>query len=105
MASKADPSVCSKKLAERTLQQLGELANLECMFTSCSHFIRLSIFELSTKMVIFGPSQNWEEEEEGETMEEDKEEQADDEEDPDSRTDSKANGEEEMEHGNESEEE
>ncbi|XP_045919135.1 WD repeat-containing protein 43 [Micropterus dolomieu] len=51
-------------------------------------------------------SDNWEEEEEeGETMEEDKEEQADDEEDPDSRTDSKANGEEEMEHGNESEEE
>lgn len=39
-------------------------------------------------------------------MEEDKAEQADeDEEDPDSRTDSKKNGEEDMEHGNESEEE
>ncbi|XP_070776282.1 WD repeat-containing protein 43 [Enoplosus armatus] len=42
-------------------------------------------------------SDNWEEEE---VMEEDEEE-----EDPDSRTDSKANGEEDMEHGNESEEE
>ncbi|XP_041809568.1 WD repeat-containing protein 43 [Chelmon rostratus] len=48
-------------------------------------------------------SDNWEEEE---TMEEDKDEQADEEEeDPDRRTDSKANGEEDMEHGNESEEE
>ncbi|XP_071378740.1 WD repeat-containing protein 43 [Centroberyx affinis] len=52
-------------------------------------------------------SDNWEEEEVmEETMEEDKEEQADEEEeDPDSRTESKANGEEDMEHGNESEEE
>lgn len=41
-----------------------------------------------------------------ETMEEGKVEQADEEEeDPDNRTDSKANGEEDMEHGNESEEE
>ncbi|KAM7404017.1 hypothetical protein PAMA_004436 [Pampus argenteus] len=46
-------------------------------------------------------SDNWDEEE---VMEEDKEEQAD-EEDPDNRTDSKANGEEDMEHENESEEE
>ncbi|KAM7376632.1 hypothetical protein PAMP_006355 [Pampus punctatissimus] len=46
-------------------------------------------------------SDNWDEEE---MMEEDKEEQAD-EEDPDSRTDSKANGEDDMEHENESEEE
>uniref|UniRef100_A0A8C9YJZ9 WD repeat domain 43 n=1 Tax=Sander lucioperca TaxID=283035 RepID=A0A8C9YJZ9_SANLU len=47
---------------------------------------------------------NWEEEEE--VMEEDKEEPADEEnDDPDSRTDSKANGEEDMEHENESEEE
>lgn len=52
-------------------------------------------------------SDNWEEEEAmEETMEEDKEAQGDEEEeDPDSRTDSKANGEEDMEHGNESEEE
>ncbi|XP_071767555.1 WD repeat-containing protein 43 [Centroberyx gerrardi] len=52
-------------------------------------------------------SDNWEEEEVmEETMEEDKEGQADEEEeDPDSRTESKANGEEDMEHGNESEEE
>ncbi|XP_044021882.1 WD repeat-containing protein 43 isoform X1 [Siniperca chuatsi] len=50
-------------------------------------------------------SDNWEEEDViEETMEEDKEEQAE-EEDPDNRTDSKANGEEEMERGNESEEE
>ncbi|XP_031177121.1 WD repeat-containing protein 43 [Sander lucioperca] len=49
-------------------------------------------------------SENWEEEEE--VMEEDKEEPADEEnDDPDSRTDSKANGEEDMEHENESEEE
>lgn len=48
-------------------------------------------------------SDNWEEEEE-EVMEEDKEEQAD-EDDPDRKTDSKANGEEDMDHGNESEEE
>ncbi|XP_074517454.1 WD repeat-containing protein 43 [Sebastes fasciatus] len=48
-------------------------------------------------------SDNWEEEE---VMEEDKEEQADEEEDdPDRKTDSKANGEEDMDHGNESEEE
>ncbi|XP_051249696.1 WD repeat-containing protein 43 [Dicentrarchus labrax] len=48
-------------------------------------------------------SDNWEEEE---AMEEEKEEKADEEEDdPESRTDSKANGEEDMEHGNESEEE
>ncbi|XP_076605364.1 WD repeat-containing protein 43 [Chaetodon auriga] len=51
-------------------------------------------------------SDNWEEEE---VMEEDKEEQADEEEeeeeDPERRTDSKANGEEDMEHENESEEE
>ncbi|XP_078133575.1 WD repeat-containing protein 43 [Sander vitreus] len=47
---------------------------------------------------------NWEEEEE--VMEEDKEEPADEEnDDPDSKTDYKANGEEDMEHGNESEEE
>ncbi|KAF1375147.1 hypothetical protein PFLUV_G00236450 [Perca fluviatilis] len=47
-------------------------------------------------------SDNWEEEE----VMEDKEEPADEEnDDPDSRTDSKANGEEDMEHGNESEEE
>ncbi|XP_030299871.1 WD repeat-containing protein 43 [Sparus aurata] len=53
-------------------------------------------------------SDNWEEEEEEATeekMEEDKEEHADEEEDPDNRTDSKANGEEDMEHGDESEEE
>ncbi|XP_054470040.1 WD repeat-containing protein 43 [Anoplopoma fimbria] len=51
-------------------------------------------------------SDNWEEEEEDAAMEEDKEEKADEEEDdPDSRTDSKANGEEDMERGNESEEE
>ncbi|GAA6235893.1 WD repeat-containing protein 43 [Lates japonicus] len=54
-------------------------------------------------------SDNWEEEEEEvveETMEEDDEEQGDEEgEDPDSRTESKANGEEDMEHENESEEE
>ncbi|XP_028252106.1 WD repeat-containing protein 43 [Parambassis ranga] len=49
-------------------------------------------------------SDHWEEEEMME--EEDKEEQADEEdEDPDSRTESKANGEEDMEHENESEEE
>ncbi|XP_022607024.1 WD repeat-containing protein 43 [Seriola dumerili] len=48
-------------------------------------------------------SDNWEEEE---TMKEDEEDQADEEdEDPDSRTESKANGEEDMEHENESEEE
>ncbi|XP_019731962.1 WD repeat-containing protein 43 [Hippocampus comes] len=48
-------------------------------------------------------SDNWEEDE---LMEEDKKDQTDqDEEDPDSRTDSKANGEENMEHDNESEEE
>ncbi|XP_070836052.1 WD repeat-containing protein 43 [Chaetodon trifascialis] len=50
-------------------------------------------------------SDNWEEEE---AMEEEKEEQADEEEgeeDPELRTDSKANGEEDMEHENESEEE
>lgn len=46
--------------------------------------------------------QNWEEEE---AMEEDEKEQADEEEDDPDRTDSKANGEEDMEHGNESEEE
>ncbi|XP_049917715.1 WD repeat-containing protein 43 [Epinephelus moara] len=52
-------------------------------------------------------SDHWEEEEvTEEAMEDDKEEQADEEEDdPDSRTDSKANGEEDMDHGNESEEE
>ncbi|KAM8737802.1 WD repeat-containing protein 43 [Acanthopagrus schlegelii] len=54
-------------------------------------------------------SDNWEEEEEEaameEKMEEDKEEHADEEEDPGNRTDSKANGEEDMEHGDESEEE
>lgn len=38
-------------------------------------------------------------------MEEDKEEQADEEDDDPDRTDSKANGEDDMEHGNESEEE
>lgn len=47
--------------------------------------------------MVFGPPQNWEEEE---AMEADEEED-----DPESRTDSKANGEEDMEHGNESEEE
>ncbi|XP_032355780.1 WD repeat-containing protein 43 isoform X1 [Etheostoma spectabile] len=48
-------------------------------------------------------SDNWEEEE---VMAEDKEEPTDEgNDDPDSRTDSKANGEEDMEHGNESEEE
>lgn len=61
-----------------------------------------------TLKFIFVP-QNWEEEEEEaameEKMEEDKEEHADEEEDPGNRTDSKANGEEDMEHGDESEEE
>ncbi|CAK6962083.1 WD repeat-containing protein 43 [Scomber scombrus] len=47
-------------------------------------------------------SDNWEEEE---TMEEDKKDDEEEEEDPDSRTDSKANGEEDMDHENESEEE
>ncbi|XP_032355781.1 WD repeat-containing protein 43 isoform X2 [Etheostoma spectabile] len=50
-----------------------------------------------------GDDSNWEEEE---VMAEDKEEPTDEgNDDPDSRTDSKANGEEDMEHGNESEEE
>jgi len=55
-----------------------------------------------TNTLFCGPSQNWEEEEElAAAMEE---EEAD-EKGPDGKTDSKANGEEDMEPGNESEEE
>ncbi|KAM6968841.1 WD repeat-containing protein 43 [Tautogolabrus adspersus] len=51
-------------------------------------------------------SDNWEEEEaREEKMDEEEEDKEEDEEDPDSRTDSKANGEEDMDHENESEEE
>uniref|UniRef100_A0A3B4V4F6 WD repeat domain 43 n=1 Tax=Seriola dumerili TaxID=41447 RepID=A0A3B4V4F6_SERDU len=68
--------------------------------------VGISSVELNSEcffLFFFCPPQNWEEEE---TMKEDEEDQADEEdEDPDSRTESKANGEEDMEHENESEEE
>lgn len=66
--------------------------------------IRLWILKWALRLICCGPSQNWEEDEVLEEKME--EEQVDKEEgDPDIRRDSKENGEEDMEHGNESEEE